>query len=57
MAVTRNDVRVGESLMIGEIVVTLEKKSGQIARLSVDAPKDIGVKIIRDTREDTGLLE
>lgn len=38
------DVRVGESLAIGEgIILTLEKKSGQLARLSVRA--DPGMKV------------
>lgn len=42
----RMDVQVGESIEIGEgIVVTLEKKSGQTARIAVRA--DPGLKIRR----------
>lgn len=35
------DVRVGQSLMIGNVRVTVEKKDGQRARLRVVADKDI----------------
>ena len=40
------DVRVGESVEIGEgVVLTLEKKSGQLARIAIRA--DPGLKIRR----------
>lgn len=35
------DVRVGQSLMIGNVKVTVEKKDGQRARLRVVADRDI----------------
>ena len=35
------DVKVGHSLMIGNVRVTLEKKSGQLARLRVVTSEDI----------------
>lgn len=41
------DVRVGQSLMIGSVRVTVEKKAGQIARLRVVA--DEGIVIQRST--------
>lgn len=37
------DLRVGETLQIGEVVLTLEKKSGQLARLSVNANASVKV--------------
>jgi hypothetical protein len=40
------DLKVGESLSItGGIIVTLQKKSGQLARLMVDAPTNIKVEV------------
>ena len=41
------DVRVGQSLLIGTVRVTVEKKAGQIARLRVVA--DEGIVIQRST--------
>lgn len=38
------DLRVGESITIGNVaVVTLEEKSGKIARLSISAEKSVPV--------------
>lgn len=41
------DVRVGQSLVIGSVRITVEKKAGQIARLRVVA--DEGIVIQRST--------
>lgn len=38
------DVRVGQSLMIGNIRVTVERKAGQIARLRVVADEGIVIQ-------------
>jgi sRNA-binding carbon storage regulator CsrA len=38
------DVRVGQSLMIGNVRVTVEKKDGQLARLRVVADRDILIR-------------
>lgn len=35
------DVRVGQTLMVGGVRITVEKKDGQRARLRVVAEKDI----------------
>jgi hypothetical protein len=35
------DVKVGHSLMIGNVRVTVEKKAGQLARLRVVSSEDI----------------
>jgi len=37
------DIRPGESVKIGEAVITLEDKSGKVARLSIDAPKSVPI--------------
>ncbi len=34
------DLKVGDTLKIGDASIRLEKKSGQLARLVVDAPLD-----------------
>jgi sRNA-binding carbon storage regulator CsrA len=41
------DLRVGESVKIGEAVVTLDDKSGKIARLSIKAPQSIPIQRIQ----------
>lgn len=38
------DVRVGHSLMIGNVRVTVEKKAGQLARLRVVADSNIIIR-------------
>jgi sRNA-binding carbon storage regulator CsrA len=47
----RIDLRVGESMTIedGRITVTLEEKSGQRARLRIEAPADVDVHRINPT--------
>ena len=42
------DLRPGQSLSIGDAIVTLESKSGQVARLAVEAPKSIAVKRVSE---------
>lgn len=37
------DLRPGEAIRIGDAVVTLESKSGQVARLSVQADKSVPI--------------
>lgn len=50
------DVRVGQSLMIGNVKVTVEKKAGQLARLRVVAngsvliQRGLGEKLTTETR-------
>ena len=38
------DLRVGESLRLGDAVVTLKEKSGRLARLTVRAPGAVQVR-------------
>ncbi|AAQ54987.1 CsrA-like regulator protein [Burkholderia phage Bcep22] len=37
------ELRVGESVKIGDATITLADKSGKIARLSIDAPKSVPI--------------
>lgn len=43
------DLKVGESIKIGEAVITLEEKSGKYARLQINADKSIPVKRIQSS--------
>jgi len=43
------EIRVGESIKIGDALVTLESKSGQIARLAIDASKDVPVHKVQSS--------
>lgn len=44
MATIKVDLRVGETLRIGDAVIVLEQKSGQLARLVIEADKSIPVR-------------
>jgi len=49
------DLRVGESITIGNVaVVTLEEKSGKIARLSISADKS--VPVVRSPKTSTATI-
>lgn len=37
------DIRPGESIKVGNATITLESKSGQVARLSIQADKSVPV--------------
>ena len=39
----RMNLKVGESIRIGNVVITLEEKSGKAARIAIDAERDIAV--------------
>lgn len=43
------EIRVGESIKIGNATVTLEEKSGKIARLSIEADKSIPIQRVQST--------
>lgn len=51
MSMLHIDVRLGESIQIGDATVTLEKKTGRMARLKIDADKSI--KITRPSAGDS----
>lgn len=46
MSILTLDVRVGESLKIGEATVKVVSKSGQLARLEIEADKSVQVRRI-----------
>lgn len=39
-----HDVRVGASIWVGEVKITVEKKAGQLARLRIVADEDILIR-------------
>lgn len=43
------ELRVGESVKIGSAVVTLEDKSGRIARLAIEADKSVPIQRVQAT--------
>lgn len=43
------ELRVGDSVRIGDAVVTLEDKSGRAARLSIKAPESMPIRKIQQT--------
>lgn len=43
------ELRVGESVKIGDAVVTLEDKSGKIARLAIKADKSVPIQRVQAT--------
>ncbi len=43
------ELRVGESVKIGDAVVTLEDKSGRIARLAIEADKSVPIQRVGQT--------
>lgn len=46
-----HSLRPGEELQIGDVVVKLGKKSGQVAMLLIDAPKHVTVKMKTDQED------
>lgn len=45
MSVLKLEIRPGESVQIGDnVTLTLEEKSGQVARLSFDADKSVSIR-------------
>ncbi len=42
----KRDLRPGEELKIGDAIIKVVKKSGQIVSLVIDAPKDVRIENI-----------
>lgn len=38
------DLRIGETLQVGDATITMSQKSGQLARLVIEAGKEVPVK-------------
>ena len=45
------DLRVGQSLRVGDAVLTLHEKSGRLARLTVSAPGAVPIQTNRRAQE------
>ena len=43
------DIRPNQTITIGDTTVRLERKSGQIARLVIDAPEQVRITLPRQT--------
>lgn len=48
MALMRIDLKPGEKIQIGDATILLEQKSGQLARIVVDADRSIPVKKVAE---------
>ncbi|WP_017402287.1 MULTISPECIES: hypothetical protein [Acinetobacter] len=53
MGTLKLDIKIGDILQIGEAAVQLEKKSGQLARLSVEADPEVKIKLTRKSASDS----
>jgi sRNA-binding carbon storage regulator CsrA len=42
------DLKIGESIKIGEAILKLDNKSGKVVRLSIDADKSIPIQRVND---------
>lgn len=42
----KRDLRPGEELKIGDAIIKVVKKSGQIVSLAIDAPKEVRIEKI-----------
>lgn len=50
MSVLKLEIKPGESVQIGnDVTLTLEEKSGQVARLSFDADKSVRIRRLAET--------
>lgn len=47
MSIMHLDLRVGETFSCGDVRLTLERKSGQVARLSIEADPQIRITLPR----------
>lgn len=43
------ELKVGESVKIGDAIVTLEDKSGRVARLAIEAPRSVPIQRTQPT--------
>ena len=47
----KHDIKVGESIKVGDAVVTIQAKSGQICTLLIDAPPHVPIQTTRDRKK------
>lgn len=43
------NVKVGQTIRIGNVLITLEDKAGKVARLAIDADKDVAIERVEPT--------
>ena len=44
------DLKIGESIKIGEAILKLDDKSGKVVRLSIDADRAILIQRVKDEK-------
>jgi len=44
----RKDIQEGETIVVGDVTITIEKKSGSRVRLAIDAPADMRIRMNGD---------
>ena len=47
----KHDMKVGESIKVGDAVVTIQAKSGQICTLLIDAPPHVPIQTAKDRKK------
>lgn len=47
------DLKIGESIKIGEATLTLDDKSGKVVRLSIDADKTIPIQRVNNEKPNS----
>ena len=50
----KHDIKVGESIKVGDAVVTIQAKYGQICTLLIDAPPHVPIQTTRDRNKQEG---
>lgn len=46
-----HDIKVGETIRIGDAVISIHAKSGQVVTLCVDAPREVVIETERDRQK------
>lgn len=49
----RLDLKIGQSVRIGDAIVTLDDKSGRLAKISIEAPKSVKIERIPEITESS----
>lgn len=47
------DIGIGDTLKVGDMTVRLQFKTGKKARLKIEAPRDLDLKLSRDAAQET----
>lgn len=46
-----HDMKFGESIKVGDVIVTVQSKSGQTFTIVIDAPRDVPIQTSRDRKK------